>query len=431
MRIETPRHTERFGAVRLHDVQKVLLLDSGGDNSSDAPEIKGVEKVGEEQIRAIEKKMAIVVPIKDEKLKIFEGVISGVPHDCLLIVVSNSQRGDINRFKMERDTLAQFCYFAHRQALIIHQRDPLLTEALRRADYSDLLNTDGLTREGKCEGMIIGLLFAAMTGKEYIGFVDADNYFPGAVLEYIRAYAAGFSLSESPYAMVRILWKYKPKISADEIYFKKWGRVSEIDNKHFNMLLSARTGFETDIIKTANAGEHAMTMKLAQIMPLASGYTVEPQELIFLFEQFGGIMPTSYQDVVAEGVDVFQIETRNPHLHEQKGEDHLGGMLAQGLSTIYHSSLCEPKIKKIILEELKNQANFASGEEPPKPFTHAPLCNIAFEKFKDFMLPHLSVYKVDGTPNKSTFPSTPGTVTFIDGRNEEKKGKKGKKSIDQ
>lgn len=425
MRIETSRHTERFGAVRLHDVQRVLLLDSGGEDSSDAPEIKGVEKIGEERIRAIEKKMAVVIPTKDEKLKIFEGVISGVPHDCLLIVISNSQRGDINRFKMERDALAQFCYFAHRPALIIHQRDPLLTEALRRANYSDLLDADGLIKEGKCEGLIIGFLFAAMTGKEYIGFVDADNYFPGAVLEYIRAYAAGFSLSESPYAMVRILWKYKPKISEDELYFKKWGRVSEIDNKYFNILLSARTGFETDIIKTANAGEHAITMKLAEIMPLASGYTVEPQQLIFLFEQFGGIMPTSYQDVMTEGVDVFQIETKNPHLHEQKGEEHLKDMLAGGLGTIYHSSLCEPKLREIILEELKNHADFVPGEEPPKPLIHTPLCKIAFGKFKEFMLPHLSVYKIDGTQEKSTYLSTPGAVTFINGRDEKKKRSKG------
>lgn len=70
-------------------------------------------------------------------------------------------------------------------------------------------------------------------------------------------------------------------------------------------------------------------------------------------------------------MDIFQIETRNPHLHEQKGEEHLE--LAQELGTIYHSSLCEAKIKKIILEELKNQAGLVSGEEPPKPFIHAPL----------------------------------------------------------
>ena len=29
MRIETPRYTERFGSVRLNEVQKVLELDSG------------------------------------------------------------------------------------------------------------------------------------------------------------------------------------------------------------------------------------------------------------------------------------------------------------------------------------------------------------------------------------------------------------------
>ena len=29
MRIELPRYTERFGSVRMHDVQKVLELDSG------------------------------------------------------------------------------------------------------------------------------------------------------------------------------------------------------------------------------------------------------------------------------------------------------------------------------------------------------------------------------------------------------------------
>jgi len=30
--------------------------------------------------------------------------------------------------------------------------------------------------------MIIGLLVAKAAGKEYVGFIDADNYFPGSVL---------------------------------------------------------------------------------------------------------------------------------------------------------------------------------------------------------------------------------------------------------
>ncbi len=392
MRIETPRYTERFGAVRLHDVQKVLELDSGGKEFLICQEVKGVEKIDEEVIKAIEGRMAVIVPVKDEKLKIFEGVISGIPHDTLLIVVSNSRTEEINRFKMEKDALEQFCYFAHRPALIVHQKDPILAEALQRAGYFDLLDENGLVRDGKCEGMIIGLLLAAMTEKEYVGFVDADNYFPGAVLEYVRAYAAGFSLSRSPYIMVRILWNYKPKISANELYFKKWGRVSEIDNRYFNLLLSTKTGFETNVIRTANSGEHAMTMKLAEILPLASGYAVEPQELVFLFEHLGGAMPTPHQEAVAEGVDIFQIETRNPHLHEQKGEEHLEGMLIQGLSTIYHSSLCDPEIKELILKELQEQTSLKPGDEPPKPFIHTPLYQVDLKKFKDFMLPRLPDY---------------------------------------
>jgi len=131
MRIETPRYTERFGAVRLHDVQKVLELDSGGKEFLICQEVKGVEKIDEEVIKAIEGRMAVIVPVKDEKLKIFEGVISGIPHDTLLIVVSNSRTEEINRFKMEKDALEQFCYFAHRPALIVHQKDPILAEALQ------------------------------------------------------------------------------------------------------------------------------------------------------------------------------------------------------------------------------------------------------------------------------------------------------------
>lgn len=166
--------------------------------------------------------MAIVIPTKDEKLKLFEGVISGVPHDCLIIVVSNSQVDRVDRFRMEADTLAQFCQFSQRKALVLHQKDPVLAEALEQAGYTDLLGKDGLVRNGKAEGMVIGWLMAKLAKKDYIGFIDADNYFPGSVWEYAKCYATGFSMATSPYAMVRILWRYKPKISMG-IYFKKMG----------------------------------------------------------------------------------------------------------------------------------------------------------------------------------------------------------------
>jgi len=388
MFIESPTYTERFGAIRINRVQRVISLDSGF--RSELPEncAMWVMKINEDTIKSFEDKMAVVVPTKDEKLKLFEGVISGVPHDCLVIVVSNSQRGKIDRFKMEKDALNQICRYTMRNAFIVHQKDPIIADAVRQAGYDDILGEDGLIRDGKSEAMVIGLLMAKVARKEYVGFVDADNYFPGAVLEYVRNFAAGFSLAQSPYSMVRILWHYKTKISGG-IYFKKWGRVSETTNKCLNDLIFSKTDFETEVIKTGNAGEHAISMKLAELLPFASGYAVEPGELVYLFESFGGILPQIDHEAVEHGIDLFQIETRNPHMHEEKGIQHLKHMLIEGLATIYHSPLCEEGTKKLILRELVNQGALNSREKPPVPHFNAPIAKIDSAKFMNAIKEHL------------------------------------------
>ena len=393
MFIESPRYTERLGSVRLNHVQSVIALDSGMKSELPPRGAIGVIKIDEETIKHYEDRMAIVIPVKDEKLKLFEGVVSGVPHDCLVIVVSNSQRGKVDRFKMEGDALDQLCRFTLRQALIVHQKDPAIATAATEADYDDILDEDGLVRDGKSEAMIIGLLVAKAAGKEYVGFIDADNYFPGAVLEYVRNYAAGFSLAQSPYSMVRILWQYKPKISGG-IYFRKWGRVSEVTNKYLNNLISINTGFETEVIRTGNAGEHAMTMQLAEILPFASGYAVEPQELVSIFENFGGILPTKTIKVMEQGIDIFQIETRNPHLHEEKGDKHLNGMLLAALSTIYHSPLSDKELRQAILSELIGQGIIKKGEEPPPLHINPPLKKAKINKLVDAIRSDFDKYHV-------------------------------------
>ena len=393
MFIESPRYTERFGSVRLNQVQKVVALDSGLRSELPPHGAMGVMKVDEETIKYFEDRMAVVIPVKDEKLKLFEGVISGVPHDCLVIVVSNSQIGKVDRFRMEGDALDQICRFTSRNALIAHQKDPAIAEALAEAGYSDLLGEDGLVRNGKSEAMVIGLLMAKAADKEYVGFIDADNYFPGSVLEYVRNYAAGFSLARSPYSMVRILWLYKPKISGG-LYFRKWGRVSEITNKYLNNLISSRTGFETEVVRTGNAGEHAMSMNLAEILPYASGYAVEPQELISIFEIFGGILPTRHIKVMEQGIDIFQIETRNPHLHEDKGDEHLQEMLLSAMSTIYHSPLCDEGAKQAILAELVSHGILKEGEEPAPVHINAAPKAIDTDKFTNAIREDLDKYHV-------------------------------------
>jgi len=393
MRIETQRYTERFGSVRLNEVQKVLELDSGRAGAPDSPKEIALLKIEEEVIKDYEDKMAIAIPVKDEKLQLFEGVISGVPHDCLIIVVSNSQRKRINRFRMERDALSQYCHFTRRSAYIIHQKDPVLATALAESGYTELLGEDGLLLNGKCEGMIAALLLATLLKKSYIGFIDADNYFPGSVWEYVKAYAAGFSLATSPYSMVRILWRYKPKVSPG-MYFRKLGRVSEITNKYVNSLISANTGFETEIIRTANAGEHAMSLRLAQLLTYASSYAVETRELLSIFEGFGGVLPLAQHTAVKHGVEIFQIETRNPHLHEERGTKHLQtDMLLPSLSAVYYSQLCDEDTRENIVKELIAQGILKQKkEEPPPPVIYRAPCEINLEKFQEIMSENLASY---------------------------------------
>ncbi len=382
MRIEGTRNIERIGSVTIRDVQRVLELDSGKAKRLLPGDTSAVQQISQDAIKALERKMAIVIPTKDEKFKLFDGVMSGVPHECLIVVVSNSRRRRVDHFRMERDTLEQFCRSTQRCAFMIHQKDPVLARALVAAGYPDLLDENGLVRDGKAEGMVVSMIIAMMLKKQYVGFIDADNYFPGAVWEYVKCYASGFAMSNSPYAMVRVQWRYKPKMTRG-IYFKKWGRVSQITNKCMNTLISNRTRFESEIIKTGNAGEHAMTLKLARALPYASGYAVEPQELVSILEMYGDLLPAARSKEAKRGVEVLQIETRNPHLHEDKGSQHLKGMLASGLGSLYYSDICGKVTKEVILEELLKQEAIEEGEKPPRPRIYPPLKKLDLGRFTE------------------------------------------------
>ncbi len=394
MRIESSRQVEHLGAVRVHHVRRVLELDSGTRVPSQIRESAGPQRIERDVIAGIQQKLAIVLPIKDEDLKVFEGVLSGVPHDCLTIVMSNSQRADIDNLKKEQEILDQFCTATKRNAIIMHQKDPHLGEALADCEYSQILDENGLVRSGKAEGMIIGILLALVLGKEYVGFIDTDNYIPGAVWEYAQHYAIGFSLSNSPYAMTRILWRYKPKISG-ELYFKKWGRVSEITNRYMNDFISTKGKFETDVIKTANAGEHAMSLQLAKGLTYATGYGVETQELMSIFEQFSGLLPIVDKAVAEKGVDIIQTETVNPHIHEERGEEHLvQDMLLPSLSVIYHNPLCEDTTRKLIAKQLVELECIPKGGEVTQLRMLPPPETADTRRFASIMDRHLSDYSV-------------------------------------
>ena len=71
MKLDLPRYTERFGATSLHGVQRVYELDSGFDDGSTVSE--SIVNIGNNQIVDIERRMAIVIPTKGERLRLLEG----------------------------------------------------------------------------------------------------------------------------------------------------------------------------------------------------------------------------------------------------------------------------------------------------------------------------------------------------------------------
>ncbi|WP_420387004.1 mannosyl-3-phosphoglycerate synthase [Roseivirga sp.] len=401
MRIEIPREVERFGPIQIHDVQKVWELDAGLKLKELEPKEKErrvITRISYESLQDIQEQMAIVVPIKDEKIKLLEGVLSGIPHECLVILVSNSKREPVDRFQIEMDALNHMSKFMKKDIFIAHQKDPLLAAACKASGYDYILDEKGEVRSGKAEGMILSTILAYLCGKKYIGFIDSDNYFPGAVYEYVQEYSAALYSAKSDYSMVRIAWHSKPKIVESSLFFAKRGRASEHTNKILNSLVSSYTGYGTEIIKTGNAGEHAMSMDLALNIDYSSGYSIEPYHYINVLERFGGIIDSPSADVMKQGIQFFQIESRNPHLHEVKGDEHVKSMSREAMEVIYRSPLCPDHLKEEILLDLYNRGLLKDGEQMPETVRYYPaLTEVNMLKFKETLkdAPYAEFLKVD------------------------------------
>ena len=364
MLLEKASRFELYGAVRLFELVRVVELDgigASGDGFHVFP--PGMEEEMAPQ-------QAIVVPVKDDELLSLEGVISGVPHAMPVIVVSASQRSPVDRFRHERELARMIHERTGRSIMVIHQRDPAWGEVLRGTPLEKLLDEEGLVRYGKGEGMLLGFMAAVWLGARYVGFIDSDNYVPGSVHEYAMAYLAGFSLASSDRAMVRIKWPYKGKMPgiAGDVYLRRRGRVSMYTNRVINLALSVVRGVETDVVQTANSGEHALTVELGLRMRWAGGFAVEPYQLVSLLEDCWLHMSPSCPSG-RSGVDILQVETRNPHLHAERGDEHLVSMLATSLGTVYHSGLASPRVIEEILHLLKEQGY---QSEPPAPRAYPP-----------------------------------------------------------
>jgi len=358
--LRLPTKFEVFGSVRFYDASEVVSLNSMGVRGADA--VFGLDR---DSLADMASKTAMVVPVKDEDPWVFEGVVKAVPLASPLIVVSASSREDVDVYSHEVEIVKLVSRLSGRRAVVVHQRDKAWVEALLDSGLKGILDGGGV-RYGKGEGMILGVLVASWLGARYVGFIDSDNYVPGAVNEYALAYYTGLAMLESKYSMVRVVWPYKGKLPTGDVIFRRRGRVSMHTNSILNSALSKMKRVETDIVKTANSGEHAMSVDLALRIPWAGRFAVETYELVTILEQcyvnleFGEKCP-----MMPEGVRILQVETRNPHIHAEKGDEHIARMAAESFGVVYHSSLADDDIKVKIRTMLIE--NYYYDEEPPAP----------------------------------------------------------------
>jgi mannosyl-3-phosphoglycerate synthase len=213
------------------------------------------------------------------------------------------------------------------------------------------------------------------------------------VHEYCKAYAAGLHVAESPYAMVRVSWHSKPKLLDGRLFFSRQGRTSEVTNRFLNRLVAEYSGFGTEVIATGNAGEHALTLDLGMRLRMAGGFAVEPYQFLELFEQFGGVLAAHTADALPGSVPVVQIETRNPHFHDDKGEGHVRGMRVQALNALYHSSVALDGVRGAVVDFLVAEGMLAPGVEPPRERVYPPVGSMALDLFLDTLSAEATTFR--------------------------------------
>ncbi|MEJ2748088.1 MAG: mannosyl-3-phosphoglycerate synthase [Anaerolineae bacterium] len=120
MRIEIPHETERLGAVLIHNVQKVFELDTGLSKLTDEP-TSVMQRICYEELFEIEKQMTIVIPMRNERIKLVEGVLCGIPNQCLTIILSNSSRDPVDRFAIVKAACENFSRLVLNNIIVVHQ----------------------------------------------------------------------------------------------------------------------------------------------------------------------------------------------------------------------------------------------------------------------------------------------------------------------
>jgi mannosyl-3-phosphoglycerate synthase len=80
-------------------------------------------------------------------------------------------------------------------------------------------------------------------------------------------------------------------------------------------------------------------------------------------------------------LEVYQVESRNPHLHEAGDESHIDRMSFLAMQVLYHSSVCPPALRKELQLAMVKQGFIKERQRPPKPAYFPRLGGIDFDAF--------------------------------------------------
>jgi mannosyl-3-phosphoglycerate synthase len=445
MRLTRPSRSCKLGLLHIAEEVRVLELDARAQDGGHANGNDGRTELGpsdtvcfpRDTLDDVLSEMVIVVPCKNEELPVIRGVISAIPAACLVILVSNCERRDGDDQYMKQVAVVRAFGGYRRQILAIHQKDLKAAAAFEASGMSDLVDpVDGTIRNGKGEGMLLGIALAAAFCPErrYIGFVDADNFNAGSVNEYCKAFAAGFAMAGTPDlgdVMVRLRWSSKPKMVDGRLDFIAEGRCSKIVNSWLNKLFAPTSDHENGscrgstngavnnpFVTTGNAGEHAMTLDLALKLRMAAGYAIEPFHFIDLLKrghlkglkekQDGGTTNGTNNNNLQlttsplnKPVRVLQVRTLSPHFHRSSGDDHIRRMWASGLGSIYHGLASHRSISgkeegsiSSLREDMHAFAAENGGIDPatgelPQPKIYPALETIDLANFRRILKPSL------------------------------------------
>ena len=95
------------------------------------------------------------------------------------------------------------------------------------------------------------------------------------------------------------------------------------------------------------------------------------------------MLESPHPEVMASSVPVLQIETRNPHFHDNKGEEHVQGMRMQALNVLYHSEVTLPSVRRAILDFMVAQGVLEVGRQPPRERVYPPVGTLALDLLYD------------------------------------------------